>query len=190
MARRSRRTSKPKKSFRFRGLVLRLAAVGLHAGRGLRRLSRLDGDQRVRRPPLGHSGAGLCGAARAVCRPSIVGGGLWSPSSSGSVIARTRASRVRARTAWDSARMELATRGFSFAGDTEPEQLVSIAFVGGRIAALTRLARRLGGDRAAESDLDRQLVPVARRRPTHRRTRRHSAAPDRYAEGRRRPAVR
>ena len=40
-------------------------------------------------------------------------------------------------------RMELATRGFSFAGDIEPEQLVSIAFVGGRIAALTRLARRL-----------------------------------------------
>jgi penicillin-binding protein 1B len=33
-------------------------------------------------------------------------------------------------------RMELATRGFSFAGDTEPEQLVSITFVGGRIAAL------------------------------------------------------
>jgi penicillin-binding protein 1B len=33
-------------------------------------------------------------------------------------------------------RMELATRGFSFAGDTEPEQLVSIAFVGGRIAAV------------------------------------------------------
>jgi penicillin-binding protein 1B len=33
-------------------------------------------------------------------------------------------------------RLELATRGFSFAGDTEPEQLVSIGFVGGRIAAL------------------------------------------------------
>ncbi len=33
-------------------------------------------------------------------------------------------------------RLELATRGFSFAGDTEPEQLVSISFVGGRIAAL------------------------------------------------------
>ena len=33
-------------------------------------------------------------------------------------------------------RIELATRGFSFAGDTEPEQLVSISFIGGRIAAL------------------------------------------------------
>jgi penicillin-binding protein 1B len=33
-------------------------------------------------------------------------------------------------------RLELATRGFSFAGDTESEQLVSIGFVGGRIAAL------------------------------------------------------
>ncbi len=33
-------------------------------------------------------------------------------------------------------RLELATRGFSFGGDTEPEQLVSISFVGGRIAAL------------------------------------------------------
>jgi penicillin-binding protein 1B len=33
-------------------------------------------------------------------------------------------------------RMELATRGFAFAADTEPERVVSIAFVGGRIAAL------------------------------------------------------
>jgi penicillin-binding protein 1B len=33
-------------------------------------------------------------------------------------------------------RLELATRGFLFAGDTEPEQLVSIGFVGGRIATL------------------------------------------------------
>jgi penicillin-binding protein 1B len=33
-------------------------------------------------------------------------------------------------------RMELATRGFAFAGDTEPEQLVSITFLGGRIAGL------------------------------------------------------
>ena len=33
-------------------------------------------------------------------------------------------------------RLEIATRGFSFAGDTEPEQLVAITFVGGRIAAL------------------------------------------------------
>src|SRR5687768_14219741 len=33
-------------------------------------------------------------------------------------------------------RMELATRGFAFAGDTEAERVVSIAFVGGRIAAL------------------------------------------------------
>jgi penicillin-binding protein 1B len=33
-------------------------------------------------------------------------------------------------------RMELATRGFAFAGDTEPERLVSIVFVGGRIAVL------------------------------------------------------
>jgi penicillin-binding protein 1B len=33
-------------------------------------------------------------------------------------------------------RMELATRGFAFAGDTEPERLVSITFLNGRIAAL------------------------------------------------------
>jgi penicillin-binding protein 1B len=33
-------------------------------------------------------------------------------------------------------RMELATRGFAFAADTEPERLVSIVFGGGRIAAL------------------------------------------------------
>jgi penicillin-binding protein 1B len=33
-------------------------------------------------------------------------------------------------------RMELATRGFAFAGDTEAESLVSISFLDGRIAAL------------------------------------------------------
>jgi penicillin-binding protein 1B len=33
-------------------------------------------------------------------------------------------------------RIEIAARGFSFAGDTEPDQLVALTFVGGRIAAL------------------------------------------------------
>ena len=51
-------------------------------------------------------------------------------------------------------RMELATRGFSFAGDTEPEQLVSIAFVGGRIAAL----RDSRGSRAAIVRLNPLLI--------------------------------
>ena len=161
----------------------------LHAGRGLRRLSRLDGDQRVRRPPLGHSGAGLCGAARAVCRPSIVGGGSGrrgqaarlsrgpAPPGSGYVPLGTRPHGardarllVRRRHRARAARLDRLRR--------RPHR------------SLTRLARRLGGNRAPESDLDRQLVPVARRRPAHRRTRRHSTAPDRYAEGRRRPAVR
>lgn len=33
-------------------------------------------------------------------------------------------------------RIEIATRGFSFAGDTEPERLVSLSFAGGRIVSL------------------------------------------------------
>ena len=51
-------------------------------------------------------------------------------------------------------RLEIATRGFSFAGDTEPEQLVSITFVGGRIAAL----RDSGGSRAAIVRLNPLLI--------------------------------
>ena len=73
-------------------------------------------------------------------------------------------------------RMEIATRGFAYAGDTEPPRLVSMSFANGRIGAL-RDAR--GGDlrrSAARSAPDRQPVPGARRRPLDRRARRHSAA--------------
>jgi penicillin-binding protein 1B len=51
-------------------------------------------------------------------------------------------------------RLEIATRGFSFAGDTEPEQLVAITFVGGRIAAL----RDSSGSRAAIVRLNPLLI--------------------------------
>jgi penicillin-binding protein 1B len=51
-------------------------------------------------------------------------------------------------------RMEIATRGFSFAGDTEPEQLVAITFIGGRIAAL----RDSQGSRAAIVRLNPLLI--------------------------------
>jgi penicillin-binding protein 1B len=51
-------------------------------------------------------------------------------------------------------RLEIATRGFSFAGDTEPEQLVAITFVGGRIAAL----RDSRGSRAAIARLNPLLI--------------------------------
>jgi penicillin-binding protein 1B len=51
-------------------------------------------------------------------------------------------------------RVEIATRGFSFAGDTEPEQLVAITFIGGRIAGL----RDSQGSRAAIVRLNPLLI--------------------------------
>ncbi len=51
-------------------------------------------------------------------------------------------------------RMELATRGFAFAGDTEPERVVSLVFVGGRIAAL----RDASGERTAIVRLNPLLI--------------------------------
>jgi penicillin-binding protein 1B len=51
-------------------------------------------------------------------------------------------------------RMELATRGFAFAGDTEPERVVSLAFVGGRIATL----RDARGERTAIVRLNPLLI--------------------------------
>jgi penicillin-binding protein 1B len=51
-------------------------------------------------------------------------------------------------------RLEIATRGFSLAGDVEPEQLVAITFIGGRIAAL----RDSSGGRAAIVRLNPLLI--------------------------------
>src|SRR6188508_369587 len=51
-------------------------------------------------------------------------------------------------------RLEVATRGFSVAGDVEPEQLVAITFIGGRIAAL----RDSSGGRAAIVRLNPLLI--------------------------------
>ncbi|HWN38655.1 MAG TPA: transglycosylase domain-containing protein, partial [Gammaproteobacteria bacterium] len=51
-------------------------------------------------------------------------------------------------------RLEIATRGFSIAGDVESEQLVAITFVGGRIAAL----RDSSGGRAAIVRLNPLLI--------------------------------
>jgi penicillin-binding protein 1B len=50
--------------------------------------------------------------------------------------------------------MELATRGFAFAGDTEPERVVSLVFVSGRIAAL----RDARGERTAIVRLNPLLI--------------------------------
>jgi penicillin-binding protein 1B len=51
-------------------------------------------------------------------------------------------------------RMEIATRGFDYAGDEEPERLVSLAFANGRIAALSEAQ----GGTAALVRLDPLLI--------------------------------
>ncbi|HET7130681.1 MAG TPA: penicillin-binding protein 1B, partial [Gammaproteobacteria bacterium] len=51
-------------------------------------------------------------------------------------------------------RMEIATRGFNYAGDQEPERLVSLAFANGRIAALSDA----GGGAAPLVRLDPLLI--------------------------------
>ena len=190
MARRSRRTSQTSKPSRISGLVLRLTAVGLPAGHRLRRLSRVDGHERVRGPPLGHPGAGLRGAARALCGPRACRPRTWSPSSSGSATAK-----IRACIGPGTYRVGLGPHG------ARDARLLVRRRHGARAARLdrvrrrahrgaARLARQPRGDRAPEPAPDRQPVPVARRRPAHRRARRHPAAPDRRAEGRRGPPFR
>jgi len=52
------------------------------------------------------------------------------------------------------ARMEIATRGFDYAGDTEPQRLVSLSFANGRIGAL----RDARGGQAAIVRLDPLLI--------------------------------
>ena len=132
---RSRRTSKPKKSFRFRGLVLRLAAVGcmLAVAYGgylaWTATSEFEG-RRWDIPAQVYAAPLELYAGRALSAEDLVAevkrlGYREDPRLQGPGTYRLGLGR-----------MELATRGFSFAGDIEPEQLVSIAFVGGRIAAL------------------------------------------------------
>jgi hypothetical protein len=161
----------------------------LHVGGRLRRLSRVDCDQRVRGPPLGHSGAGLRGAARALCRPRTIRRRLGRRGQAARVSRGPAAPRprhvplgARAHGARD-ARFLVRRRHRARAARLD-------RFRRRPHRGITRLARRLRGDRPAEPDLDRQLVPFARRRPAHRRARRDSAAVDRHAEGRRGPAVR
>jgi penicillin-binding protein 1B len=135
MARRSRRASKDGKLSRIRGLVLRLTAVAfmlaIAYGGYLAWMAtsefegrRWDIPAQVYAAPLElYTGRALsvedlvAELKRLGYRedPRLIGPGTY---------------RVGV------GRLEIATRGFSFAGDTEPEQLVAISFIGGRIAAL------------------------------------------------------
>ena len=132
---RSRRTSKPKKSFRFRGLVLRLAAVGcmlavVYGGYlAWTATSEFEG-RRWDIPAQVYAAPLELYAGRALSAEDLVAevkrlGYREDPRLQGPGTYRLGLGR-----------MELATRGFSFAGDIEPQQLVSIGFVGGRIAGL------------------------------------------------------
>src|SRR5687767_1335078 len=153
MARRSRRASKDGKLSRIRGLVLRLTAVAfmlaIAYGGYLAWMAtsefegrRWDIPAQVYAAPLElYTGRALsvedlvAELKRLGYRedPRLIGPGTY---------------RVGL------GRLEIATRGFSLAGDTEPEQLVAIAFVGGRIAAL----RDSSGSRAAIVRLNPLLI--------------------------------
>ena len=132
---RSRRTSNPKKSFRFRGLVLRVAAVGcmlavVYGGYlAWTATSEFEG-RRWDIPAQVYAAPLDLYAGRALSAEDLVAevkrlGYREDPRLQGPGTYRLGLGR-----------MELATRGFSFAGDIEPQQLVSISFVGGRIAGL------------------------------------------------------
>jgi penicillin-binding protein 1B len=135
MARRSRRTPHNNKLSRIRGLVLRLAAVGfmlaIAYGGYLAWTATSEFEGRRWDIPAQVYAAPLeLYAGRALSAEDLVAelkrlGYREDPRLQGPGTYRLGLGRL-----------ELATRGFSFAGDTEPEQLVSIGFVGGRIAAL------------------------------------------------------
>jgi len=135
MARRSRRASNDGKLYRIRGLVLRLTAVAsmlaIAYGGYLAWMAtsefegrRWDIPAQVYASPLELYTGRALSVEELVAElkrlgyredPRLIGPGTYRAGL---------------------ARLEIATRGFSFAGDTEPEQLVAISFVGGRIAAL------------------------------------------------------
>src|SRR5688500_20149435 len=134
MARRSRRNSQTRKPSRIRGLVLRLTAVGLMlavayggflawTATGEFEGRRWDIPAQVYAAPLELYTGRALSAEDLVAElkrlgyredPRLIGPGTY---------------RVGL------GRLEIATRGFSLAGDTEPEQLVAIAVGGGRTAA-------------------------------------------------------
>jgi penicillin-binding protein 1B len=135
MARRSRRTAQTNKPSRLRGLVLRLGAVacllavaygGYLAWAATSEFEgrRWDIPAQVYAAPLELFAGRALGAEDLVAELKRLGY-REDPRLQGPGTYRLGLGR-----------MELATRGFSFAGDTEPDQLVSIAFVGGRIGAL------------------------------------------------------
>jgi penicillin-binding protein 1B len=135
MSRRARRTPQKTKRFQVRGLVLRLTAIGflLAVAYGgylaWTATSEFEG-RRWDIPAQVYAAPLELYAGRALSAEDLVAeirrlGYREDPRLRGPGTYRLGLGR-----------MELATRGFSFAGDIEPEQLVSIAFVGGRIAAL------------------------------------------------------
>jgi penicillin-binding protein 1B len=135
MARRSRRNPQNSKPSRIRGLVLRLTAVGfmltIAYGGYLAWTATSEFEGRRWDIPAQVYAAPLeLYAGRALSAEDLVAelkrlGYREDPRLQGPGTYRVGLGRL-----------ELATRGFSFAGDTEPEQLVSIGFVGGRIATL------------------------------------------------------
>jgi penicillin-binding protein 1B len=135
MARSSRRVSKDRKPSRVRGLLLRLTAAGfliaIAYGGYLAWTATSEFEGRRWDIPAQVYAAPLeLYAGRALTVEDLVAelkrlGYREDPRLEGPGTYRVGLGRL-----------ELATRGFVFAGDTEPEQLVSISFVGGRIAAL------------------------------------------------------
>jgi penicillin-binding protein 1B len=135
MARPSRRTPKNPKLSRIRGLVLRLTAVGfmlaIAYGGYLAWTATSEFEGRRWDIPAQVYAAPLeLYAGRALSAEDLVAELKRLGYREDPRLQRPGTYRLGL------GRLELATRGFSFAGDTEPEQLVSIAFVGGRIATL------------------------------------------------------
>jgi penicillin-binding protein 1B len=135
MARRSRRASKDRKLPRIRGLVLRLTAVAFMLAIAYggylawQATSEFEG-RRWDIPAQVYAAPLELYVGRALSAEDLVAelkrlGYREDPRLLGPGTYRVGVGRI-----------ELAARGFSFAGDTEPEQLVAITFVGGRIAAL------------------------------------------------------
>ena len=140
MSRRSRRTPPNSKPSRIRGLALRLAAVGFllaiaYGGYlAWTATSEFEG-RRWDMPAQVYAAPLELYAGRALSADDLVSRAQAARLPRGSA-PRT----IPAPTASALGRLELATRGFSFAGDTEPEQLVSIGFAvaGSRRCATSR----------------------------------------------------
>ena len=181
-SREARRKARPgaRRRRRFRRRLWLAAGGALTIDIALRRVPRVVGHAAVRGTPLGSTRAGVCGAAGAVSGTRAQRRRLGR---------RARPARLCRRSApvgpgtyrVGLGRMELSTRGFAIEGDVEPARLVSIAFSGGRIAALRDSSGQSAAIVRLESASDRQLVPRARRGPADSRAGGDSAAARRGA---------